>query len=124
MLRDQDLPQFLWGEASKIIVYIQNWSPHKIIENMTLEEAFIGRKPCVDLLWIFLFPVYIQIPKDKRKKLDPISMKGIFFGYSASSKAYRIYIMESHRIEVSRDVIFDENIAYKKSKDLPIDSDD
>jgi len=51
-------------------------------------------------------------------------MKGTFVGYSNSSKAYRIDIKEGHRIEVSRDVIFDESIAFKKSKDLPMDSDD
>jgi len=56
--------------------------------------------------------------------LDSTSIKGIFIGYSLSSKAYRIYIKEGRYIEVSRDVIFDENQAYKKSKDIPIDSDD
>ena len=51
-------------------------------------------------------------------------MNGTFVGYNNSSKAYGIYIKEGHRIEVSRDVIFDESIAFKKSKDLPIDFDD
>jgi len=50
MLHDQDLPQFLWVEASKTIVYIQNQSPHKILENMTPEEAFTERKTSVDHL--------------------------------------------------------------------------
>jgi len=81
MLDDEDLPKFLWGEATKAVVYIQNRSPHKSLDNMTLEEAFIGKKPSVDHLWIFGCPVYIHIPKDKRKKLDPTSMKGICFGY-------------------------------------------
>ena len=51
-------------------------------------------------------------------------MKGIFVGYSNSSKAYRIYMKDGHHIEVSRDVIFDESIAFKKSKELSIDFDD
>lgn len=51
-------------------------------------------------------------------------MKGIFVRYSASSKAYRIYIKEDRQIEVSRDVIFDESIAYKKSKDVLVDFDE
>jgi hypothetical protein len=36
-------------------------------------------------------------------------------GYSESSKAYRIYISEQHKIEVSRDVTFNEKMAFKKS---------
>jgi len=51
-------------------------------------------------------------------------MKGIFVGYSSSSKAYIIYIKEGHSIEVSKDAIFYENTAYKKSNDLPINFDD
>eukprot|EP00253_Pinus_taeda_P002874 PITA_02874 len=82
------------------------------------------KKPNVDHLQILGCLVYIHIPKDKRKKLNPSGMRGTFVGYSNSSNAYRIYIMEGHRIEVSQDVIFDESIAFKKSKELPLDSDD
>lgn len=45
-------------------------------------------------------------------------------GYNISSREYIIYIKEYVHIEVSRDVIFDDNQAYKKSKNIPIDSDD
>lgn len=38
--------------------------------------------------------MYIHIPKDNRKNLDATSLKGIFVGYSASSKVYRIYVKE------------------------------
>ena len=124
MLHDQDLPKFLWGEATKTKVYIQNRSPHRSLGNITPEEAFTGKKPNIDHLRIFGFPVYIHIPKDKRKMLDSASKKGIFVGYSNSSKAYYIYVKEGHQIEVSRDVIFYKSIAFKKSKDLPSDYDE
>lgn len=88
-------------------VYIQNTSPHRILENMTPEEAFTRKKTCVDHLCIFGYPAYIHVPKDKRNKFDSKSIKGIFVGYSLSSKAYRIYIKEGRQIEASKDVIFD-----------------
>ena len=56
--------------------------------------------------------------------MDPSGLRGIFVGYNNSSKAYRIYIKEGHHKEVSQDVIFDESVAFKKSKELPMDSDD
>jgi hypothetical protein len=59
---------------------------------MTPEEAFSGKKPNVENLRIFGCPVYSHIPKDKRNKLEPSRKKGIFVGYSDSSKTYRIYI--------------------------------
>jgi hypothetical protein len=92
MLNDQSLSMFLWGEAAMAVVYVQNRSPHRILKDMTPEEAFSGKKPSVEHLRIFGCPVYIHVPKDKRKKLEPSGKKGIFVGYSESSKAYRIYI--------------------------------
>lgn len=50
MLFDQGLPKFLWGEAVMTTIYIQNRSPHRILENMTPEEAFTLKKPSVDHL--------------------------------------------------------------------------
>ena len=97
------------------VVYIKNRSPHKSLDNTTCKEVFTRNKLSVDHLWIFGSLAYIHVPKDKRKKLDCTSIKGIFVGYSLSSKAYRIYIKEGRHIEVSKDVIFDENQAYKKS---------
>jgi hypothetical protein len=106
---------FLWGEATMTTVYVQNISPHRILKNMTLEEAFSRKKPSVEHLRIFGCTVYIHVPKDKRKKLEPLGKRGIFVGYSESSKAYRIYILGQYKIEISRDVTFDEKIAFKKS---------
>lgn len=48
----------------------------------------------MDRLRIFGCLVYIHVPKEKRKNLDPTSTKEIFVGYSALSKAYIIYINE------------------------------
>jgi hypothetical protein len=36
-------------------------------------------------------------------------------GYSDSSKSYRIYILEQHKIKVSRDVTFNERMVFRKS---------
>jgi hypothetical protein len=92
MIHDQSLPMFLWAEASMTTVYVQNRSPHKILRNMTPEEAFTGVKPEVGHFRIFGCPVYIHIPKEKRSKLEPSGRKGTFVGYNESSKAYQIYI--------------------------------
>ena len=88
--------------------------PHKILKNMTLEEAFTRVKPEVGHLRIFGCLVYIHVPKDKRTKIGPSSKKGTFVGYIESSKACRIYIPGSKQIEVNRDVIFEEEMAIRK----------
>jgi hypothetical protein len=82
---------------------------------MTPEEAFSGKKPNVEHLRIFGFHVYIHIPKDKSKKLEPSGKKGILVGYNESSKAYKIYILKQHKVECNRDVTFNDKMTFKKS---------
>ena len=91
MLHDQDLPMHLWAEAARTIVYVQNRTPHRVLENKTLEEVFSSKKLEVIHLRIFSCPVYIHILKEKRTKLEPSGKKGIFVGYFESSKDYKIY---------------------------------
>jgi len=117
MIHDQNQPMHLWSKASKTIVFVQNKSPHKILGNMTLEEAFTGKKPDLSKLRIFGCPVYIHVPSNKRSKIDPSGRKNTFVGYSETSKGYRIYISEQRKIEVSIDVTFDEEAAFRKSRE-------
>jgi hypothetical protein len=75
-------------------------------------------KPEVGHFRIFGCPVYFHVPKEKRTKLDPSGRKGTFVGYNESSKAYRIYIPGQRQIEVSRDVTFEEEIAFEDPENL------
>ena len=42
-------------------------------------------------------------------------------GYSENSKAYKIYFPWYKKIDISRDVTFDEDSACNKSRKLPIE---
>ena len=77
MIHDLGLPMFLWEEESGTIVYVQNKCPHKILKNMTPEEAFTGVKAEVGHLPIFGCSVYIHVPKEKRMKLEPSGIRGL-----------------------------------------------
>jgi transposase InsO family protein len=116
MIHDQDLPMCLWEEATMATVYVQNQLYHSALGLKTPEEMFTGKKPEVSHLKIFGCPMFIHIPKEKRNKLDPSGKKGIFVGYCEVSKAFRIYILGQHHIEISKDVTFDEDATLKKSK--------
>ena len=119
MLHDKDLPMHLWAEAARTSVYVQNYTPHIVLENKTPEEVFSSKKQEVSHLRIFGYLVYIHIPREMKTKLDPSGKKGIFVGYSESSKAYRIYFPGYKKIDISSDVTFDEDTAYNKSRKRP-----
>ena len=70
MLHDQDIAMHLWEESARTTVYVQNHTPHRVLENKTPKEDFSGKKLEVSHLRIFGCLVYIHIPKEKRTKLD------------------------------------------------------
>ena len=116
LIHGQDLPMYLWDEATRITVYVQNKISHSALGFKTPEQMFTGKKPEVSHLKIFGCPVFVHIQKEKRSKLDPSRKKGIFVGYCEVSKEFRIYIPSYHHMEISRDVTFDEDAALKKSR--------
>jgi hypothetical protein len=75
-------------------VYLHNKSPHCILEEKTSEVAFTSRRPKIGYLRIFGCPVYIHIPMEKRKKLQPSGQRGILVGYNEDSKAYRVFLLD------------------------------
>jgi hypothetical protein len=50
LMNDQGLSMYLWGEAAMTAIYVQNRNPHRILKDMTPEEAFSGKKPNVEHL--------------------------------------------------------------------------
>ena len=80
IIHDQYLPMHLWAEAARTTVYVQNRTPHRVLENKTPKEVLSGKKPEVSHLKIFIYPLYIHIPKEKRTKLDPSGKKGYICG--------------------------------------------
>ena len=82
MLFDQGLPLFLWAEAYKTAVYIQNRCPHTALGRKTPEEVFTGTRPDVSHIRIFGNVCYCHVHADNRKKLDPSLEKGLLVAYS------------------------------------------
>ena len=77
------------------------------------------------LLWLFKFEIfgcetYALTPKNQRSKLDPRSMKCIFVGYDDAMKGYRLWDPTSHKIVISKDVIFYES-SLIKSESVRVD---
>ena len=59
---------------------------------------------------------YVHVPKQLRQKLDAVSQTGIFVGYEPHSKAYRV-LLDTGKISISRDVIFDETPPAASTQD-------
>jgi hypothetical protein len=79
---------------------------------MTPKEKFIGKKPDVSYLRMFDCIAYLHVPDEKRSKLDPKAEKCVFIGYSLKQKGYRCFNPSTQKLQVSRNVVFDEMVSW------------
>ncbi|CAL9012681.1 unnamed protein product [Prunus brigantina] len=109
MIHGKELPYSIWCEAVNTSVYLRNRSPTKALENFTPFKRFSGRKPGIKHLKVFSSVCYPLIPRHLRHKLEATSAIGVFIGYGACEKGYRILNPATQKVLLSRDVIFYEN---------------
>jgi hypothetical protein len=111
MLNEKNLPNYFWVEAVAIAIYIMNQTPTTTIHGMTPEEKFTCNKPNVSHLRMFGCIAYVHVHDEKRSKLDPKAKKCIFIGYSLEQKGYKCFNPSTRKLQVSRDVMFDEMVC-------------
>ena len=87
--------------------------PTKSLYHKTPQEARTGYKPDIKYLRVFGCVAYAHMLDEKRKKLDDKGEACIFVGYNGHSKAYKLYNSISKKIMINRDVIFNEEKAFK-----------
>jgi hypothetical protein len=112
MLNEKNLPNYFWVEAVTTIVYIMNQTPTTTIHGMTPEEKFTGKKPDISHFKMFGCIAYVHVLDEKRSKLDPKTEKCIFIRYSLEQKGYKCFNPSTRKLQVSRDVVFDEMVSW------------
>jgi hypothetical protein len=70
---------------------------------------------CLTPLRVFGYIAYVHVLDEKRSKLDPKAKKCIFIGYSLEQKGYKCFNPSTRKLQVSRDVVFDEMISWYPS---------
>uniref|UniRef100_A0A251TCA0 Putative copia protein n=1 Tax=Helianthus annuus TaxID=4232 RepID=A0A251TCA0_HELAN len=117
MLKMKELPNTYWAEAVACATYLLNRATTKSVPKLTPQEAWSGKKPNVDHLRVFGCIAYVHIPKQNRSKLDDKTERAIFVGYSEHSKGYKLFNPITHKMIISRDVIFSENQHWATNKE-------
>jgi len=112
MLNEKNLPNYFWAEAITTVVYIMNRIPITVVHGMTPKEKFTCKKPDVSHLKVFGCIAYVHVPNKEILKLDPKAEKCIFIGYSSEQKRYRCFNPSTQKLQVSRDVVFDEMVSW------------
>jgi len=103
------VPTPFWGEATLTAVYTINRLPTPIFANCTPHERLFGSSPTYHQLRVFGFACFVLLQPHERTKLEPRSRLCCFLGYGVKQKGYRCYDPVSHRLRISRDVVFWEH---------------
>ena len=83
-----------------------NCSPHTALKFKSTQEVWYDSSADYSNLRVFSCLVYIHVSK---AKLEPITKKCIFIGYSLGVKGYRYWCEKSKKIKTFRDVVFENN---------------
>jgi hypothetical protein len=82
-----------------------------------------GTAPSYDHLRVFDCACYRNTSATAPHKLSPRSTRCLFLGYSPDHKGYRCLDLNSHRIIISRHVVFDEDVFPLAGSTPPTDLD-
>jgi hypothetical protein len=112
LFKQRKMPARYWGEAVSTAVFLLNRAPTKSLNGKTPYEAWTGKKPYVSFLHTFGCLAYAKIVKPGVSKLEDRSRPLVFIGYASGTKAYRLLDLETGKVTVSRDIIFDKAVGW------------
>ena len=116
LLRDSGLGHSYWAEAAAFSIHTRNFIPSRRHPNSIPLEAFTGKRQDVTHLRVFGAKCWAKIPTvhgaqvTGGSKLDPRSVACRLLGYLSGTGNYKVQDIESRRVFVSRDVVFEEGL--------------
>ena len=122
MLHSKDVARNLWGEAVNTVCHTVNMVYFRPGIKKTPYELWKGRKPNVKYFRIFGSTCFILKDRENVGKFNSRSNEGIFFGYSSTRKAYRIYNKRTRKVMETINIVIDKvsNFGYEKiSEEIP-----
>ena len=108
MLSYVNMGERWWSEAINTAVYLINRQPCAAHQKTAPIEVKFGMKPDISQFRVFGSSGSAYIDKAKRFKSDKKVFPCILLGYAENTTDYRIWNLESEKIEVTRSAKFDE----------------
>ncbi|KAG6467876.1 hypothetical protein ZIOFF_072440 [Zingiber officinale] len=125
LLKGTHMQARFWGEAVRHVVYMLKRLRTKVLGECTPFEAWKGRKPHLAHLRVFGCVAYVKNTAPHLKKIDDRSSPMVYLGVDKGCKAHRVFDPRHDKLQISRDVMFQENYEWtwnasaNKDENLP-----
>ena len=106
LLLSAKVPAPFWGKAALHAVHAINRIPNPVIQNQTPYQHLFGSPPNYHHFHSFGSACFVLLQPHEHNKLKPRSRICCFLGYGETQKRYRCYDPVSHRLRVSRNILF------------------
>jgi len=103
-----------WAEAINMACYYSNQLYCHPLKEKTPYELLNDRKPNITYFRVFGCKCYILKKGTRLSKFMKKCDEGFLFGYSTTSKAYRVLNLANDTLEEVHDVEFDETNGYQE----------
>jgi transposase InsO family protein len=120
LLAHAAMPLKFWDEAFTTATYLINRLPTRVIDNLSPLQRLFQTPPNYSLLKIFGCACWPHLRPYNRHKLSFRSKPCVFIGYSSLHKGYKCLDMDSGRVYISRDVVFDEALFPFSTPSYPV----
>ncbi|CAI7775094.1 unnamed protein product [Closterium sp. NIES-53] len=115
---EAELPDYFWPDAVQSACVAKNRAlTHVRADKWVPYVEWIGRKPKVDMIWVFGCMCMALVPKHLRQnKLGAKAIWAVHLGMAQNGKGWLLWDPFTKKFLVSRDCKFMENLMYKDWK--------
>lgn len=106
MLLDSNLPHKFWAEAIATACYIRNRCPSSSLNGGIPYTIWYEKPFTVSYFRSFGCKGYSLDKTPDKDKFQPKAKECVLVGYSEESKAYRVWLVNENKIQITRDVKF------------------
>ncbi|GMJ13708.1 hypothetical protein HRI_005040000 [Hibiscus trionum] len=104
------LPIQFWGDCLLTATHVINRLPSMFLDNKSPYELLFYKVPDYSHLRNIGCLCFVSTLASKRDKFSPRALSGVLLGYVPGVKGYKVFVISTKKIVVSRDVIFHESI--------------
>ncbi|GMJ05358.1 hypothetical protein HRI_004205000 [Hibiscus trionum] len=99
-----------WGECILMATFLINRLPSSALKNKSPYQMLFNEHPDYMNIKTFGCLCFVSALRARMDKFSKRALPAVFLGYSPGVKGYKVYVLKTRAVIVSRDVIFHENI--------------